>query len=113
MGAPVAVVEDHRGLGRRGFPGQGDDLMGRDASFGLGPFRGVRLHKGLEFLQPLDPAAHIRHVVQPLLQDGVDQGVVEGQVGAGPDHQVTVGLGGGNADPGVDIDELGPLFHGV
>ncbi len=30
----------------------------------------------------------------------------------GPDHPVAVGLGGGDADPGVDISELGALFHG-
>jgi hypothetical protein len=53
VGAPVAIVEDHCGFGGCGFPGQADDLMGRDAGFRLGPFRGVGLTKASSSLRPL------------------------------------------------------------
>jgi hypothetical protein len=42
----------------------------------------------------------------------VHQGVIEGQVGTRTNHPVTVCLGGGNRDTGVDVGHLGPLFHG-
>ncbi|MDF9802373.1 hypothetical protein M2436_000920 [Streptomyces sp. HB372] len=42
----------------------------------------------------------------PVLDEEVQQPVEEGQVGAGPDPEVQVGLGGGGVAPGVDDDQL-------
>ncbi len=63
---PVAVVEDHPGHGRRHFPGQGDDIPGREAGFLGRPLRGVGLHKGLQLFKALHPALHVLFVLEPL-----------------------------------------------
>ena len=109
VGAPVAVVEDDRGLVRADLAGEGDDLGGGDAGFLLGPLRRGVAHELLELVEPEHPPLDEGGVVEALLEDDVDETVGERQVGRGPDHPVAAGLGGGHGDAGVDVGQLGAV----
>ena len=74
---------------------------------------GVGLHEILQLVQAEHPLLDVPGVVEPLLEDHVHEGVVQRQVGAGPDHPVAVGLGGGDGDARVDVGQLGAGCHGV
>ena len=107
MGPAVAEVEDGGRLVLAHLARQGRDLGGRDAGLLLGPLRGVGLDEILQLGKPQHPPLHEFGVVQPLFEDHVDQGVVQGEVGARADHPVTVGLGGGDGNPRVDVGQFG------
>ncbi len=52
-------------------------------------------------------------MIEIVLDDVIDQTAHQGDVGAGPEAHVQVGLGRRPGEPGVHHDELGPLVHGL
>ena len=56
---------------------------------------------------------HIIFMKQVVFQDVIDEAAHQGDVGAGPQAHVEVGLGRGPGEAGIDHNELGPLFLGL
>jgi len=71
------------------------------------------MDKILEFGQPVDPTIDKGRVKETFFEDHMDQGVVEGQIGARADHPVAMGLGGRDRDAGVDIGHAASVFQGI
>ena len=72
--------------------------------------------KGKVFINHEGGIGIIDHIIlmkQVVGQDIIDQAAHQGDVGAGPQAHVKVGLGRGPGEAGVNHDELGPLFHGL
>ena len=116
-------LEDAPGVGQGGI---GDRLFVRvhlvaPGSRIIGPLRLVKTGKkavmeGEIFIDDkggVGIVGHVLFMVQVVLYDVVDQSPHQGDVGAGSQAHVEIGLGRRTGEAGVDDDEFGPLVHGL
>ena len=84
----------------------------RDTGLDGGPLRGVGLDKCPQLVEVVDPLLGKGGIVELVGQQLMDDRQVQGIVGAGPDEQESVGLGGRNAGPDVDDRQFAALQPG-
>src|SRR5271165_2230884 len=98
---------DHRRLGGGVLPGQGADVIDRDAGLLRSPFRGVTLNALGQLLVSDGVIPDVGLIGESLADDDVHHGQRERAVGAGPDRDVPVRVRGRPVPDRVDHHDLG------
>ena len=104
-GAPLDVARLVHGVHVSPLP----DLLRGEPGQGRRPLGGELLHVVGQFPETLAAVGHELLVVEPLVDDDVEPGEGQRQVGTGAQRQPEVGLGGGLREARVDDDHLHPL----
>ena len=99
-------MPDDGGFGFGQFTDEGHQFIGVDAGFLGGPFGGVGLDKVTQGVKVLNPEVDKLCIIEFILDDLVNDGQVEGVIGARPDQEEPTGMGGRLGGPDVDDREF-------
>ena len=114
--AEAVMAADEGGLGLPVEPGEGDDLLDRQAGDPGRPFRRARRHVRGQLVRRIGVAAQVVPVGIAFLEQDMHDGHGQRAVGAGTHREMDVGLLGRAGAVGIDHDQLGAALlgaHGV